>query len=91
MQTPFANEKEFLSKTFSNISAINQEICNIEFESCQFQDCNFTDSIFKKCRFIECTFTRCNLSVIKVHQSQFTDVAFDECKLVGVHRLDLKN
>jgi fluoroquinolone resistance protein len=84
MQTPFANEKEFLSKTFSNISAINQEICNVEFEGCHFQDCNFTESIFKKCRFIECTFTRCNLSVIKVPQSQFTDVVFDECKLVGV-------
>ena len=84
MQTSFTNEKDYLSKTFSNISAIDQEICNIEFEGCHFRDCNFTESIFKKCRFIECTFTRCNLSVIKVPQCQFTDVVFDECKLVGI-------
>ena len=84
MQTVLNNEKEHLSKVFSKLSAINQEICNIEFEDCHFQDCNFTDTTFKQCRFIECTFSRCNLSVIKVAQSQFTDVVFEECKLVGV-------
>lgn len=84
MQTSLNSGKEYLSKIFSNLSEINQEICNTEFEGCQFQDCNFTETIFRKCRFIECTFTRCNLSVMKVPQSQFTDVVFDECKLVGV-------
>lgn len=84
MQTQFFNEKEYLSKAFSAISAINQEICNFEFEGCHFQDCNFTDSTFNKCKFIECTFTRCNFSVVKVNQSRFTDVEFYECKMVGI-------
>lgn len=84
MQTSFNNEKEYLSKVFRNIYETSQEICDTEFEGCQFQDCNFTETIFRKCRFIECTFTRCNLSVIKVPQSQFIDVVFDESKLVGV-------
>jgi len=84
MQPSLNNTKEYLSQIFSNHSGINQEICNIEFEGCQFQDCNFTETTFRKCRFIECTFTRCNLSVMKVPQSQFTDVVFNECKLVGV-------
>jgi len=84
MQDSLRNGKEYLSKTFSNLTETSQDICNVEFEGCHFQDCNFTETIFKKCRFIECTFSRCNLSVIKVHQCQFTDVTFDECKVVGV-------
>jgi uncharacterized protein YjbI with pentapeptide repeats len=56
----------------------------LEFEACDFIECNFTATRFKKCRFIECTFTRCNLSLVQVSQSQFTDVIFNECKLVGV-------
>ena len=84
MQSPFNNKTEFRSQTFSNLSELNQDICNIEFDNCHFEDCNFTESIFKKCRFSECTFSRCNLSVIKVYQSQFTDVVFNECKILGV-------
>lgn len=63
---------------------MHQEICNVEFEACDFIECNFTATRFKKCRFIECTFTRCNLSLVQVSQSQFTDVIFNECKLVGM-------
>jgi fluoroquinolone resistance protein len=84
MPSSLAKEEEYLSKTFSGLSEIKQEIPNIEFESCQFQGCDFTESTFRRCRFIGCTFTSCNLSVIKVPQSQFADVVFDECKIVGV-------
>lgn len=80
----FFNEKEYLATVFNHISVINQEIDGVEFEACDFIECNFTATQFKKCRFIECTFTRCNLSLAQVSQSQFTDVIFNECKLVGV-------
>jgi len=78
------SHQEHYSKTFSHLSMIDQEIEGVEFEDCSFTECDFTEATFKKCRFIECTFVECNLSVIKIDQSQFTDVAFEHCKLIGV-------
>jgi len=83
-QTTIKNHQEYYSKTFSHLSMIQQEIEAIEFEDCSFTECDFTEAVFNKCRFIECTFSDCNLSVIKVGQSQFTDVTFEQCKLIGV-------
>ena len=84
MQTLLNKEKSYLSKTFCNLSESDEEFSNIEFEDCEFQDCDFSESVFKQCKFIDCLFSRCNLSVIKVPLSHFTNVSFDECKLIGV-------
>jgi len=78
------NNQEHYSKTFRQVSMIEQVIEGVEFEDCSFNECDFTEAVFKKCRFIECSFTECNLSVIKISQSQFTDVTFEQCKLIGV-------
>lgn len=84
MNNLILNVKMYLSKTFKDISLIENDFYEIEFENCHFQDCNFTNSTFKKCKFIECKFTRCNLSLTQVPQCRFTEVTFDECKLVGI-------
>jgi len=84
MQTSLGKEKEYLSRTFVNLSVAGQEIGDVEFEECVFRDCNFSEACFRNCRFIDCSFIRCNLSVIKVPQSRFNGVVFDECKLIGI-------
>jgi len=33
---------------------------------------------------VDCHFINCNISVIKITQSKFSDVVFDECKVIGV-------
>ena len=83
-QTPIKNHQDYYSKNFSSLSMTEQLIEGIEFEDCAFTECDFTEATFKKCRFIECSFSDCNLSVIKIAQSQFTDVNFERCKLIGV-------
>lgn len=84
MTNVLSGKREYLSETFENNAVLHQEVGDVEFEECEFRDCDFTESTFRKCKFIECSFIRCNLSVIKVPQTRFTDVTFDECKLTGV-------
>ena len=56
----------------------------IEFEDCTFKECNFSDAIFSQCKFIDCTFIKCNLSLVKIAYSQFTDITFEGCKVIGI-------
>jgi len=65
-QIKIGNNQEHYSKTFRQVSMIEQVIEGVEFEDCSFNECDFTEAVFKKCRFIECSFTECNLSVIKI-------------------------
>ena len=80
----FENSQSYYAKNFSKLSMPKAEVEGLEFEDCSFTECDFTEAVFKKCRFIECSFSECNLSVIKIGQSQFTDVSFEHCKLLGV-------
>lgn len=84
MKSPLNNEPAYLSKTFCNLSEPNGEIHNVEYEDCEFQDCDFNETLFRQCKFIDCTFTRCNMSLMQVHQSHFSNVSFDECKMIGI-------
>ena len=84
MSDPLRSASHYFSRTFNHIVDPGVELEGCEFEECEFRECNFTEALFRRCRFIDCTFTRCNLSLLKVAQSGFTGVSFDECKLVGV-------
>ncbi len=79
------DENEFFSKNFSNLNLSGATIAAKEFEVCEFKDCDFSDASFSKCKFIDCTFIRCNLSLVNITLSQFRDVFFDECKMIGVN------
>lgn len=82
---PFLSaDHEYFSEKISNLTLPDEELLNKEFEECEFVDCDFNQTIFRKCRFLDCSFTRCNLSVVKVPQSQFREVSFTECKVIGV-------
>ncbi len=77
-------EDEYYSKNFNGLNLSSKEINSKVFESCTFNECDFSEAIFSKCKFVDCMFIKCNLSVIKIITSKYTDVSFDECKVIGV-------
>ena len=83
--TTIKNNQDYYAKHFSQLSMVGSEIERVEFEDCHFKDCDFSEASFRRCRFIECQFNQCNLSIVKLGQSQFTDVVFEDCKLIGIN------
>lgn len=78
------DEKEYLSQNYIGLDLAGKDFSGKTFDGCSFKDCNFNEAIFNKTKFIECHFARCNLSNAKLPLSKFTDVEFDECKMVGI-------
>ncbi len=84
MNTIDLDQVEFISKNFKGLNLIEEELSAKEFDDCSFEACDFSSAILKSCKFIDCNFTNCNLSLVKLSFSQFRDVVFEECKLMGV-------
>ena len=76
--------KEYYSENFMILKNPGREFSNFEFEGCEFQDCDFNQAKFIECRFRNCMFRNCNLSLIKINESQFTNVEFHQCKMLGI-------
>lgn len=77
-------ENEYVARTLSGLDWSGKDIVGREFDGCTFRECNFSEAAFSKCKFIDCQFIQCNLSLAKITLSKFSDVAFDECKMVGM-------
>lgn len=61
-----------------------QELLNIEFDECTFVKCDFSNTKFKNCIFHSCTFLQCDLSLVNVVYSKFLEIAFIDCKVIGI-------
>lgn len=84
--THFTDEKdEYLSVKFNELNLSEKEISNKVFEECTFNNCIFKETVFRSCKFVDCQFVKCDLSIVKLNFSRFSDVAFDECKIIGVN------
>ncbi|BBM85926.1 pentapeptide repeat-containing protein [Candidatus Uabimicrobium amorphum] len=81
----FFSQREYYEETFEDIEVSEQEIRSIEFEDCNFVQCDFSEKIFWECKFSHCHFTQCNLSLMKVAQSTYCDVVFEDSKVMGVN------
>lgn len=55
-----------------------------EFDEYHFVNCDFSGADFSGIRFSECLFERCNLSAVRLAGTALQNVAFDECKLMGL-------
>lgn len=77
-------ENSYASERFEGLVLQDQLLSKKSFDDCHFIDCDFSGSEFKGCTFIDCHFSRCNLNLIKLGYSQFRDVQFDGCKLMGI-------
>jgi fluoroquinolone resistance protein len=77
-------QSEYISLTFTGLNWSRRDVTVKEFDGCTFKECDFSETVFSKCKFIDCQFFQCNLSLAKITLSKFSDVAFDECKMVGM-------
>lgn len=76
--------KAHFEKTFTKVKWSNQSVPDREFEACTFTQCDLSHSDFSRSKFAECTFIGCDLSMVKLAEVSLRDVAFKECKLLGV-------
>ena len=60
-------------------------------ESCNFLNCNFSESDLKGITFSEFSLKGCNLSLVKTLGMAFKDVQVKDCKLPGLHFVDIAN
>jgi fluoroquinolone resistance protein len=85
MKAPVDEPSKHLSEHLKGLKSSGKLLASKEYESCTFKDCDFSEVKFANCRFIDCTFTACNLSLVDVAGSSFRDVAFHECKAIGIN------
>ncbi len=78
------NQDDISDNKFEKIK-FSENVLGKKFFDCEFVRCDFTEITLEKCQFTDCNFIECNLSLIKVTLSAFINVAFDQCKMVGVN------
>lgn len=79
-----SNETDLFAEEFKNLNLSSKEIVGKDFDDCSFENCNFNAISFKQCRFVGCSFKYCDLSLMSVLDSKFSDVRFEDCKIIGV-------
>ena len=84
MKNIIKDEDEYFSECFDELMMSGEEVISKEFEDCTFTHCDFSDANFKDCKFIDCDFIDCNLSLVRVANSRFNNVAFRGCKAIGI-------
>jgi uncharacterized protein YjbI with pentapeptide repeats len=78
------SESEYVALTFKNIDLSGKSIVEKEFDCCTFSECDFSEATFDRCNFVDCHFIKCNLSVVNIAYSKFSEIQFDECKVIGI-------
>jgi fluoroquinolone resistance protein len=81
MSNKYFEDESFNSTNFPAVG----DLISYEFVGCEFINIDFSSRQIKHCKFIECQFNKSNLSNIQVLNSIFRDVAFSECKVMGVN------
>ncbi len=71
-------------ETFERLVASEVDLHGRTYEHCTFQRCDLSRADLSKSKFIACTFTGCDLSMVRWRGASLQDVAFSECKLLGV-------
>jgi fluoroquinolone resistance protein len=84
MSSDIHESDDFYDAAFSGAEARKAKFVNKSFEACDFERCSFVDATFQGCKFVDCTFRGCDLSNLKVPDSRFRDVSFEECKAIGI-------
>ncbi len=74
----------FEGTNFVDLELENESLDGIEFEYCVFKDCNFKAAHFDRCTFLDCRFVHCDLSLSNLGYSRFSEVGFEDCKLLAL-------
>jgi len=76
--------QNFEDQKFKKAVCPGEDLSHKEFTKCVFEKCDFSGCKFSGTLFVECVFLNCNLTNIKIDDSGFRGVKFDNCKLLGV-------
>jgi uncharacterized protein YjbI with pentapeptide repeats len=79
------NDSYVENAEFKNADFSGKQIKFIEIVDTTFTRCTFIEAFFIECRFKNCTFTKCDLSNLRVKSSQFSQVQFEGCKVIGIN------
>lgn len=85
MLSPDDTQIEYDGQEFRDLDLSHTELAKKEFYQCVFSHCDFTETAFSECHFNDCQFIACNLSLMKVNKCAFSNVRYDDSKLVGVN------
>ena len=78
------DNQQYYDQLFTELSLSDTTLVSIEFEQCDFSGCDFSATTFSHCKFINCAFNQCNLSLLKINYSQFLEIRFIDCKMIGI-------
>jgi fluoroquinolone resistance protein len=68
---------------FSGIALTQTKLDSKRFEECEFNGCSLVECKIVKCTFLSCRFKNCVLSAISPLQSRFSEVKFENSKVIG--------
>lgn len=71
----------FEDKTYKDQS----EILSGDYDNCTFISCQLNGADLAGRLFTDCTFIDCDLTNAKLHETALKTVAFEGCKLLGLH------
>lgn len=75
---------EIADKTFDRINFTQAPPEKGNYENCTFVNCIFTNTDLSAINFSDCSFTGCDFSMARLTDSTIRDVAFKDCKLLGL-------
>ncbi|MGO1297125.1 MAG: pentapeptide repeat-containing protein [Vibrio sp.] len=81
---PINNHAQYYDSHFETLNLTELAFNDVEFEDCVFTDCDFSKAAFTHSKFNNCTFERCNLSLMDVSSTKLFELAFIDCKLLGI-------
>ncbi|UJH68733.1 pentapeptide repeat-containing protein [Allomuricauda sp. SCSIO 65647] len=76
----FVADKKYVKEDFRT-----QRLAKGDYENCHFEDCLFQEGFLDNQNFVECRFVNCDLTNVNIANTQFNDVVFEACKLMGIH------
>ena len=72
-------------KLFRKVDFSSTGLAKNDYENCTFVNCVFSNTDLSNISFSGCEFNGCDLSMAVMTKSTLRNIAFKECKLLGLH------
>jgi fluoroquinolone resistance protein len=79
------NGSYYENEKFAGLNLDNCVLYDVEFYNCEFRNVVLINGKLKSCRFEQCSFSNSDLSLVTIADSSFSDVSFENCKLIGIN------
>lgn len=79
------DQKLYVETTLEDLNLSGHRLEAVEFDHVTFLNSKFVEATFDQCKFIDCVFKESDLTRAKIKQSRFSNVLFEESKVVDVN------